>query len=408
MTNWVLKSLGELCGLRRDYVEPTTSNIDHYVALEHVDSGRTTLARWGANNDLRSLKARFSAGEILYGKLRPYLDKAVLASCEGICSTELLVLQPHPKEVDRQFLAYLLHSRPFVEHAIATTTGVNHPRTSWSGISSFRTLVPPLAEQAKIGRLLALVEKAISLEELSLRKFVELKEAIMAKIFREGLRGELSRETEVGPIPETWRIVECDSICDPITVGIVVTPAKYYVPTGVPCFRSFNVKPGRLVGDDLVFISESANELHAKSRIHCGDVLVVRTGYPGTACVVPEKFDGANCIDLLIARPRHDFVISEYLAGYLNSPEGKMQVSLQQGGLAQQHYNVGALRRLRVPLPSLAEQGEIAAVIQMIEAKHLATERTLTALNSVFHAILHQLMNGVIQLDVEIGELEYA
>lgn len=180
---------------------------------------------------------------------------------------------------------------------------------------------------------------------------------------------EPRKQTEIGELPNSWDVAVCEGLCDLITVGIVVTPAKYYVPTGVPCFRSFNIRPNRLATDDLVFISDDSNDFHSKSKLRSGDVLVVRTGYPGTACVVSPEYDGANCIDLLIARPNSTLIDSQFLAAYLNSPEGKAQVSQQQGGLAQQHYNVGALRRLKVPLPNLEEQAAISGLVTRLQLR---------------------------------------
>jgi type I restriction enzyme S subunit len=257
--------------------------------------------------------------------------------------------------------------------------------------------------------VLDVVEAAIRTEELLFRSIDRLKSATMAKVFREGLRGEPLKQTEIGEIPESWEVTQCDDLCDSITVGIVVTPAKYYVPTGVACFRSFNIKPNRLQDNDLVFISPESNELHSKSKLRAGDVLVVRPGYPGTACVVPPQYDGANCIDLLIARPKAELIDGRFLAAYLNSPEGKSQVAQQQGGLAQQHYNVGALRRLRVPIPSPDEQIAIANVVETIERRLAVSEQKRAKLQVLFSTLLHSLMTGAIRVkDLDLAEVSHA
>jgi type I restriction enzyme S subunit len=409
MTEWQVRRLGELCNLRRDHVPPDRPKNEQYVAMEHLDSGRTSLQRWVVADGVRSNKGRFRKGDILYGKLRPYLDKAVVAPFDGVCSTELLVLDPDADRVDPKFLCYLIHTAEFRAFAEATTAGVNHPRTSWSSLAAFEALIPPTAEQAAIASVLDVVEAAIRTEELLFRSIDRLKSATMAKLFREGLRGEPLKQTEIGEIPESWEVTQCDDLCDSITVGIVVTPAKYYVPTGVACFRSFNIKPNRLQDNDLVFISPESNELHSKSKLRAGDVLVVRTGYPGTACVVPPQYDGANCIDLLIARPKAELIDGRFLAAYLNSPEGKSQVAQQQGGLAQQHYNVGALRRLRVPIPSPDEQIAIANVVETIERRLAVSEQKRAKLQVLFSTLLHELMTGSIRVkDLDLAEVSHA
>src|SRR6266853_2591428 len=91
------------------------------------------------------------------------------------------------------------------------------------------------------------------------------------------------KQTEMGVIPEDWEVKPCSVICDLITVGIVVRPTQYYVNQGVPAFRSANIREDGIDASDLVFISDKSNALLAKSQVRAGDVITVRTGYPGTS-----------------------------------------------------------------------------------------------------------------------------
>lgn len=310
--------------------------------------------------------------------------------------------------LDHEFLYYaLIHAKPLLE---AEGTGSTFDSINRYTLENFEITAPSdIEEQRMIARALRAMQRAAEIEARTTVTFAALKSATMAKLFREGLRGEPLKQTEIGEIPESWEVTQCDDLCDSITVGIVVTPAKYYVPTGVACFRSFNIKPNRLQDNDLVFISPESNELHSKSKLRAGDVLVVRTGYPGTACVVPPQYDGANCIDLLIARPKAELIDGRFLAAYLNSPEGKSQVAQQQGGLAQQHYNVGALRRLRVPIPSPDEQIAIANVVETIERRLAVSEQKRAKLQVLFSTLLHSLMTGAIRVkDLDLAEVSHA
>ena len=85
MSEWTTMRLTDLCSMRREQIQPDQLGNENYVALEHLDSGRTSLFRLGATDGIRSNKCRFCSGDVLYGKLRPYLDKAVITEFDGVC-----------------------------------------------------------------------------------------------------------------------------------------------------------------------------------------------------------------------------------------------------------------------------------------------------------------------------------
>ena len=162
--HWNVVQLGEILKLRKGTIHPDEVPNARYVGLEHLDSGEIWIRRSGKASDTKSAKAVFKTGDILYGKLRPYLDKAALAEWDGVCSTDILVLTPQD-DFDAVFVAYLIHSSFVLAHAVATTTGVNHPRTSWKALKQAAIPLPPLEEQHEIARILQTVDRKIEAEE---------------------------------------------------------------------------------------------------------------------------------------------------------------------------------------------------------------------------------------------------
>ena len=188
---------------------------------------------------------------------------------------------------------------------------------------------------------------------------------------------------------EGWKHRSVEEICERVSVGIVVKPSQYYVEEGqgVRAFRSANIAENRIVDDNWVYLSPEGHAANAKSCLRTGDVLVVRSGAPGTACVVTPEFEGANCIDVVFARPNPKIVLPEYLSEYTNSAVGKQHVLGNKGGLALQHFNVGAYKEMIVLLPSLPEQRKIAEIlrtwdeaIEKLEALRAAKRERLTGL----------------------------
>jgi type I restriction enzyme, S subunit len=139
--------------------------------------------------------------------------------------------------------------------------------------------------------------------------------------------------------------IKLTEVCERITVGHVGPMADKYTAEGVPFLRSQNITPFRLNLDDIKFIPPDFHEKLRKSALQPGDVEVVRTGYPGTACVIPNTFTELNCADLVVITPSRE-LNPYYLVAIFNSSWGVASVAGNLVGVAQQHFNIGAAREL--------------------------------------------------------------
>lgn len=136
----------------------------------------------------------------------------------------------------------------------------------------------------------------------------------------------------------------------------------------------------------------------ATDIVHTGDVLVVRSGNPGTACVVSKKFDGYNAIDILIAVPNQNLITSDFLCCYTNSPFGKNLVSENKRGMALTHFNVKGYSGLPIRIPKLVEQREIVRILDSLFAKEQrakeAAEAMLEKIDLLKKSILARTFRG--------------
>ena len=185
--SWEVVQFKQIADLRRENVKPEDNQNLNFVGLEHIDSGESILKRSGDASTTKSAKNRFYLDDVLYGKLRSYLDKAVIAKMEGICSTDILVFTANPKTAPR-FLVYLLHTEAFVNHAVATSTGISHPRTSWDSLGKFTLALPPLSEQ----RAIANVFQAIDAKTAALEREVEHLDELFHAMLEELITGQRS------------------------------------------------------------------------------------------------------------------------------------------------------------------------------------------------------------------------
>ena len=186
---WNNHQFGDVCENVKDSYKPFEGGRMPYVGLEHLAQGFPSFVGRGIESEIKSSKTAFKAGDILFGKLRPYLRKGVQADFDGICSTDILVFRAKER-YESSFLKYVVHSNPFIDYAKSTTTGVQHPRTSWPSLGKFRLSLPPLPEQKKIVHVLSTVQRAVEEKERIIQTTTELKKALMHKLFTEGTRGE--------------------------------------------------------------------------------------------------------------------------------------------------------------------------------------------------------------------------
>ena len=410
--SWRTEPLSASNASRPSTIDPARypdETFEYYSIPAYQENQRPTQAKGG---DIGSSKLLLDAGTILFGKLNPRVEKVWrvgnYTKHRKLGSTEWLPLIPRD-DVDEQFLYFLMWSEHVMPKAKTLVSGSTPSRQRVDPSSFYRIEVPlpPLTEQRKIAGVLGLLQRAMEQQERLIALTTELKKALLHQLFTQGLRGEPQKQTDIGPVPESWELRPCEELCEMITVGVVVKPASHYVESGVPAFRSMNVREDRLEVTELVYFSQETNDtILAKSKLRTGDVLIVRTGYPGTSCVVPEEYDGANCIDLVIARPQLEVIQSGFLSRFFNSDAGKRQALSAKHGLAQQHLNVGAVKRTLIPVPQLDEQREIDAALAIVERKlalHMSKHAALTAL---FRTLLHQLMTAQLRVyDLDSPEL---
>ena len=156
---------------------------------------------------------------------------------------------------------------------------------------------------------------------------------------------------------QEWPECIAMDVLERATVGIVIKPADLYVTDdcGVPALRSLNVLKNRLSWDDCVHISDDGHANHQKSALSAGDVVVVRSGRPGDAAVIPELDHDLNAVDLIISTPG-PALRSDFFCRFLNSVAGRRQFASGIAGTAQLHFNVSLFKKLKLPLPPIEIQ----------------------------------------------------
>ena len=377
--------LSDQCDLVSEPVKPGEWPDALFLGLEHLAPGRLVRIGGGQASEMRSNTSAFQPGDVLYGKLRPYLDKAILADQSGVCTTELLVLRAKT-DVNPRFLAATLHSPRFLEHAVAGTTGVQHPRTSWAHIREFELPAFTLEEQHQVAGLLWLVHEVIAQSETLVEEGRALKRAAMQTLFTRGLRGEAQKETEIGPVPESWELNSCGQIFN-LTSGRKRPTTLSEEP--------YDERPFPVLGGNGVMGFADEWFLDAPQTLVIG-----RVGeYCGAVHVTSGKVwitDNALYAKEWLREDAELKFVSSFLEYFdLNRFKRMAGQPLVTQGLINEHY---------VPLPGISEQRETVAILDAIDRKIDLHRRKRAVLEELFKALLHKLMTG----EIRVGDLDFS
>ncbi len=392
-TGWENRQFADLCDRVKDSHKPVEGGSTPYVGLEHLAQGFPAFVGRGTESDIKSSKTAFKSGDILFGKLRPYLRKGAQAEFDGISSTDILVFRAE-ELCESDFLKYFVHSDEFIDYAKSTTSGVQHPRTSWPSLREFRLSLPPLPEQKKIAHILSTVQRAIESQERIIQTTTELKKALMHKLFTEGLRGEPQKQTEIGPVPESWEVVELGELLTIAQYGMSVkgNPEGNY-----PILRMTNQADGQIVGRKLQYVEINDVDFE-KFKVERGDILFNRTNsldLVGRTAIFDIEGDFVFASYLIRLRTDEDKLNPFFLNCYFNTDEIQARLkSIATRAVSQSNISATRLKGFPVTKPSLEEQAEIVAHAKALDRKLAAHRFKRTQLQDLFRTLLHELMTA--------------
>lgn len=407
--DWSPMPLGAVASVRKD--KGVAKQGVPCVELEHVEPETGRLLGWDSSGTQASIKTAFKRGDVLFGKLRPYLRKYAVAPFDGICTTEILAIHPRDGHSDSQFLFHLMQGDGVFATVEALSYGTKMPRVSWTDLSDIVLGIPPLPEQQKIAAILTTVDDKLDVIARQIEATQTLKQGLMQTLFSRGVGTQDAsgrwvphtefKDSELGEIPASWAVKPLEALAHSITVGIATSTTEHYVQDGVPLIRNQNIKEDFLDMSDLLQISAEFDAKNKSKRVEGGDILTVRTGYPGVSCVVPDGLGRLQTFTTLITRPNRQLVSAHFVSRYFNSPQGKGLMLHQAAGGAQQNINAGNLKKLLVPVPSISEQERIAAVLAALDEKLRSLSSRSEHCQNLKRGLMQKLLTGEWRVSVD-------
>ena len=420
---WAEVELGEVWHESRARARPDAIARTGYIGLEHVEGGTNRITGAGRSDGVKSAVAVFSAGDILYGRLRPYLNKVIQPSFAGVASTEFLVFKETQALVNG-LLMHLLSSSDLVAYASANSAGVNLPRISAKRLAEYRFLLAPLPEQhrivAKIESLFTKLDEGVA----ALKRAEANLERYRASILKAAVEGRLTErwrsenppeetgEELLGRIlaerrkrweaeqlakfkakgrkpPRNWRAKYKEAVA-PDTSGLPELPEGWCWATvdqvtagnrtsaygvlkpgpevhgGIPLVRVGNIQNG-VVSRSLKRIAPEVASRYGRTRLRGGELLITLVGAIGRTAVVPSDLSGANTARAVGVVPVSSMLDPRWTELWFRSPLQRLQMIGKAHEVARKTLNLEDVRSATVALPPGCEQRAILLAVEKTE-----------------------------------------
>lgn len=372
-SHWDVKRMKFVVANVGDKIDAKESDL-RYFGLENIESFTGKLLD-SVELESEGIGHRFQKDDVLFGKLRPYLAKVFLAQEEGLSSTEALVFRSS-EVIYPKFLSYYCLSQDFINEVNGTTFGSKMPRASWDDISSFRMVYPSLDEQKLIAgfldKRLAQVDALIAKQETLLEKLAEQRVALISHAVTKGLNPDVEMKESIniwlGKIPETWVLKPTKYFLS--YVGSGKTPkggSEVYIDEGIMMIRSQNVHDDGLRLEDVVHITDEADQGQINTRVYEDDVLLNITGASlGRVSLVPKGIPLANVNQhVCILRPIQNLILPEFLHLIMQSHYAKSLIKSEENGTSREGLTFEQIKAMVFALPLIDEQMKICEYIKV-------------------------------------------
>lgn len=330
-------------------------------------------------------------GEIIVpasGETAEEISRASVVKNKGIIlGGDLNILSLQKDKYNPEFFALTISSGTSQKRLSKLAQGKSVVHLHNEDLSGLQIKVPSLAEQQKIADFLSNVDSIITAETKILNTLQKKKKALMQKLFTRQLRFKFADGTDF-PAWEEKKLGECvKKVC----VGFVGVCEQFYTDkSGIPMYRTGNLKNGKVNKLDLKYVTKEFHEKNIKSQLQKYDILIARHGENGQASLYNYD-EQANCLNIVIVRPNEELAFHNYLINCINSDFVRKEVSRKTAGSTQSVINTKAIEGLIIPIPCKAEQQKIANCLSSLDSLIQTQQKVVTSWQQRKKALLQQM-----------------
>jgi len=352
-------------------------------------------------------KYRLAPGDIVFARIGATTGKSylIMNPPPSVFASYLIRVRAKP-EIYPEFLSQFFRSDAYWRQVDAQKNANLKKGVSGSVLKTLLVPVPPLAEQRKIAGMLGVVQRAMEQQERLLALTAELKKALLHKLFTEGLRGELQKQTDIGPLPESWEVRRLGDVAQ-VKGGKRLPKGDKFAegPTPFPYIRVTDFAEFGVDTSDLRYLRPDTHSSIKRYTISTRDVYISIAGSIGLTGMISPELEGANLTEnaarFVITAPNVD---ARFMMYFLGSESAQKEIRSQTVKNAQPKLALARIASLNIPVPSNDEQREIVEALDTLGQKQIVGRQKQRLLTALFRTLLHQLMTAQIRvhdLDLE-------
>ena len=373
--------LGDIAPIEQGYVEKAESY--WLLNLDKIESntGKITEYNYVTQNQLKGAIISFDTSNVLYSKLRPYLNKVVVPKMPGYATSELLPLRPNKEIIDKTFLAYFLRSPHFVRHINEKSSGAKMPRAKTKDLLMTKVPCPEIDAQKKIVKKFSRLEKVINCKKEEIQLFDELIKARFVEMFGDpgtpGQRYPTDKLGNVAFVKSSHRVFTTE-----------------FVEKGIPFFRGTEIgilAEGGIPKDPFYITEKKYKELASdESKPLVGDLLMPSICNKGQVWMVDtEKPFYYKDGRVLCISPNRNIFDSKYLQFYL-----KLRTEIEYpklgSGSTFAEFKIFQLKELEVDLPPKYMQERFKNFIMQVDKSKAVIQKSIDQTQMLFDSLMQE------------------
>lgn len=355
-SNWKTFRFDEIAQHISERVDPTNTELELYIGLEHVDAESIHLKRRGSKDQVKGQKLKCYPGDIIFGKRRAYQRKAAVVTEVGLCSAHAFVLRAIPCVIDPKLFPFFLHSDQFMHRAIDISVGGLSPTINWKNLREQEFLLPPKEQQAELAELLWAMDEV-------LQGYWATKDALTLKKKRTSYDCYYSKDIKK---------ISLGELCVKIQDGSHFSPKVIYSENDGHRFRyltSKNIRNSGIEFKEDQYIDEAFHQsIYTRCDTVNGDVLLTKDGASTGAATLNTLNEEVSLLSsVCLIRANLSLTTNEYLCQYINSDIGHLNLTNQMTGTAITRLTLTTLRKIKIPIPERHFQDEIVKKLEVID-----------------------------------------